>query len=276
MSCGIRRTCWRSIRTTPSSAASRTATGCGWPAASAQRRLRARITDRVAPGVVYTTFHHPDTQANVVTTEYSDWATNCPEYKVTAVQVSPSQRAERLAEELSPSTAAHRAPHRARRRRNEDRIRHAPGHLSQRSGHDACGAGLRPQRCMTLPPPVRNVTRLALRGGTLTRGMRTIPEETPIALTYNRAAHAVMLASPADLEDFAIGFSLTEGIVRHAVRDRGLGDRSAGARGSSCACGWRPSASSWPTRAAGASPGRAAAGCAASRAWPTPCARRRA
>ncbi|WP_337185145.1 formate dehydrogenase subunit alpha [Phenylobacterium sp.] len=52
--------------------------------------LRARITDRVAPGVVYTTFHHPGTQANVVTTDYSDWATNCPEYKVTAVQVAPS------------------------------------------------------------------------------------------------------------------------------------------------------------------------------------------
>jgi formate dehydrogenase major subunit len=52
--------------------------------------LRARVTDRVAPGVVYTTFHHPDTQANVVTTDYSDWATNCPEYKVTAVQVAPS------------------------------------------------------------------------------------------------------------------------------------------------------------------------------------------
>jgi formate dehydrogenase major subunit len=52
--------------------------------------LRARITDRVAPGVVYTTFHHPSTQANVITTEYSDWATNCPEYKVTAVQVSLS------------------------------------------------------------------------------------------------------------------------------------------------------------------------------------------
>ena len=55
-----------------------------------QTTLRAEITDRVAPGVVYTTFHHPMTQANVVTTEYSDWATNCPEYKVTAVQVSPS------------------------------------------------------------------------------------------------------------------------------------------------------------------------------------------
>ncbi|MGE3690922.1 MAG: formate dehydrogenase subunit alpha [Novosphingobium sp.] len=52
--------------------------------------LRAEVTDRVAPGVVYTTFHHPETQANVVTTEYSDWATNCPEYKVTAVQVTPS------------------------------------------------------------------------------------------------------------------------------------------------------------------------------------------
>ena len=52
--------------------------------------LRALVTDRVAPGVIYTTFHHPDTQANVVTTDYSDWATNCPEYKVTAVQVKPS------------------------------------------------------------------------------------------------------------------------------------------------------------------------------------------
>jgi len=52
--------------------------------------LRAQITDRVSPGVVYTTFHHPDTQANVITTDYSDWATNCPEYKVTAVQISPS------------------------------------------------------------------------------------------------------------------------------------------------------------------------------------------
>ena len=52
--------------------------------------LRALITDRVAPGVVYTTFHYPTTQANVITTDNSDWATNCPEYKVTAVQVTPS------------------------------------------------------------------------------------------------------------------------------------------------------------------------------------------
>lgn len=57
---------------------------------SGETTLRALVTDRVAPGVVYTTFHHPATQANVVTTDYSDWATNCPEYKVTAVQITPS------------------------------------------------------------------------------------------------------------------------------------------------------------------------------------------
>jgi formate dehydrogenase major subunit len=49
--------------------------------------LRAVLTERVPVGVVYTTFHYPVTGANVDTTEYSDWATNCPEYKVTAVQV---------------------------------------------------------------------------------------------------------------------------------------------------------------------------------------------
>jgi formate dehydrogenase major subunit len=51
-------------------------------------RLAATVTERVAPGVVYTTFHFPESGANVITTENSDWATNCPEYKVTAVQVS--------------------------------------------------------------------------------------------------------------------------------------------------------------------------------------------
>jgi formate dehydrogenase major subunit len=51
--------------------------------------LRAIVTERVQPGVVYTTFHHPESGANVITTENSDWATNCPEYKVTAVEVTP-------------------------------------------------------------------------------------------------------------------------------------------------------------------------------------------
>ncbi|OEY66032.1 formate dehydrogenase subunit alpha [Marinobacter sp. X15-166B] len=52
-----------------------------------QTVLRAQISDRMMPGVVYTTFHHPGSGANVITTDNSDWATNCPEYKVTAVQV---------------------------------------------------------------------------------------------------------------------------------------------------------------------------------------------
>ncbi len=52
--------------------------------------MRAKLTERVPPGVVYTTFHFPVSGANVITTENSDWATNCPEYKVTAVQVTPS------------------------------------------------------------------------------------------------------------------------------------------------------------------------------------------
>jgi formate dehydrogenase major subunit len=56
--------------------------------------LRARITEKIAPGVVYTTFHFPETNANVVTTDNSDWATNCPEYKVTAVQVVRVKRPE--------------------------------------------------------------------------------------------------------------------------------------------------------------------------------------
>jgi len=51
--------------------------------------LRARITERIQPGVLYTTFHHPESGANVITTDNSDWATNCPEYKVTAVQAYP-------------------------------------------------------------------------------------------------------------------------------------------------------------------------------------------
>ncbi|MEN2672690.1 formate dehydrogenase subunit alpha [Herbaspirillum huttiense] len=54
-----------------------------------QTVLRATVTEKVQPGVVYTTFHFPESGANVITTDNSDWATNCPEYKVTAVQVMP-------------------------------------------------------------------------------------------------------------------------------------------------------------------------------------------
>ncbi len=56
---------------------------------SGETVLRAKVSERMQPGVVYTTFHFPESGANVITTENSDWATNCPEYKVTAVQVMP-------------------------------------------------------------------------------------------------------------------------------------------------------------------------------------------
>ena len=55
---------------------------------SGETVLRAKITEKVQPGVVYTTFHHPESGANVITTDNTDWATNCPEFKVTAVQLT--------------------------------------------------------------------------------------------------------------------------------------------------------------------------------------------
>ena len=59
---------------------------------SGEIAIKARLSERMRPGVVYTTFHHAKTGANVITTDYSDWATNCPEYKVTAVQVRRTNR----------------------------------------------------------------------------------------------------------------------------------------------------------------------------------------
>ncbi len=74
----------------PQDASDRGITNGDWLGISSragQTVLRARVSERMQPGVVYTTFHHPESGANVITTDNADWATDCPEYKVTAVQV---------------------------------------------------------------------------------------------------------------------------------------------------------------------------------------------
>ena len=79
--------------------------------------LRAKVSEKIAPGVVYTTFHFPETNANVVTTENSDWATNCPEYKVTAVEVVLVNQKDAWKKRAAEERAA---PRPARRPRTQD------------------------------------------------------------------------------------------------------------------------------------------------------------
>ena len=83
---------------------------------------------------------------------------------------------------------------------------------------------------MNARPAITRISRVARRAGATATADRMVPEETPIALSYGGTTHAVMMASPADFEDFALGFSLTEGIIagpdeieRIEVEDHGAG-----------------------------------------------------
>ena len=162
--------------------------------------LRAKVSERMQPGVVYTTFHHAVTGANVVTTDNSDWATNCPEYKVTAVQV---RRTNHLSDWQMRDREEAVALRRDRRRRwpmpPSDGGRARSTVETRAYSYDAGAGG----------PAVR--ARVAV--------------EAPVQIVIGGAPFAVMMATPHDLEDFAYGFAADRGDRRAPRRHPRRRDR---------------------------------------------------
>src|SRR5271154_3234733 len=96
-------------------------------------------------------------------------------------------------------------------------VDHGPGGRSEdrthNSRHDTCQVALEP----FMREPALIVERQIWREGGLSQGLRSIPEETAVALTYNGGTYAVMMATPKDLEEFAVGVSISEGAVSSAA-----------------------------------------------------------
>ena len=226
------------------------ATGCGLRSRSGETSLRAQVTERVAPGVVYTTFHHPEHAGERRHHRLRRLGDELPRIQGDGGAGLALERAERLAGKIR-RPGAPEPPHRRGRP----------------------GRGMSEATPAPVPPPVTLVKRFAYRDGAFVAGERVVPAETAVAFTYDRMTHAVMMATPADLEDFAVGFSLAEGIIR-APGDIGnietvttdLRHRAAHGSERSRAARCSPSAAAtWP--------GRAAAACAASKASKRRCAR---
>ena len=87
---------------------------------------------------------------------------------------------------------------------------------------EACSVGARAEGEAALPAAVAARSARRYEGGQVSDGVELLIEEVPVALVFNGISHAVMLATPADLEDFALGFALSEGIVAHAAEVRGI------------------------------------------------------
>jgi hypothetical protein len=111
--------------------------------------------------------------------------------------------------------------------------------------------------------------KLIWRGGSPALSSRLVPEERGVALTYGGSTYAVMMATPADLEDFGIGFSVTEGIVQKADEIRSL-DLVENDFGMKCGCGSTRIAPKPSLLGAELSLVPSVAGCAASKAWSKP------
>ena len=121
-----------------------------------------------------------------------------------------------------------------------------------------------------VPPPARCVPRQAWRNGTTQLGERTLAEEVPVAFSYGGATHAVLMATPDDLEDFALGFSYTEGIITAPTEIAELTVVSVLLTESCCECGWPAIDPMRSRQGAVALLDRPGAACVDWRVWPKP------